>query len=163
MLRRVALVRTDLSEELSASIRVTRISELGTTIFVTLMKEALSSPETSLLTRATRLKIPEDAILNMGFALVVLRSICWTIKWRASSAKTIQTDLAYETYRVRCYAYWSPVDHGDRPPACHTHIVPDKIGTFFHAFRVRLRNLLLYRSGHYLNRLVPRHCTRFPV
>jgi hypothetical protein len=32
MLRRVALVRTDLSEELSASfIRVTRIGELGTT------------------------------------------------------------------------------------------------------------------------------------
>jgi hypothetical protein len=32
MLRRVALVRTDVSEELSASfIRVTRISELGTT------------------------------------------------------------------------------------------------------------------------------------
>jgi hypothetical protein len=33
MLRRVALVRTDVSEELSASfIRVTRISELGTTL-----------------------------------------------------------------------------------------------------------------------------------
>jgi hypothetical protein len=35
MLRRVTLVRTDVSEELSASIRVTRISELGTTISVT--------------------------------------------------------------------------------------------------------------------------------
>jgi hypothetical protein len=36
MLRRVALVRTDVSEELSASIiRVTRISELGTTLAVT--------------------------------------------------------------------------------------------------------------------------------
>jgi hypothetical protein len=33
MLRRVALVRTDVSEELSASfIRVTRIGELGTTL-----------------------------------------------------------------------------------------------------------------------------------
>jgi hypothetical protein len=33
MLRRVALVRTDVSEELSASfIRVTRIGELGTTV-----------------------------------------------------------------------------------------------------------------------------------
>jgi hypothetical protein len=53
MLRRVALVRTDVSEELSASIRVTRIGEQGTTlavtsvvpcssILVTLMKEALS-------------------------------------------------------------------------------------------------------------------------
>jgi hypothetical protein len=35
-LRRVALVRTDASEELSASfIRVTRIGELGTTLAVT--------------------------------------------------------------------------------------------------------------------------------
>jgi hypothetical protein len=36
MLRRVALVRTDVSEELSASIiRVTRIGELGITLAVT--------------------------------------------------------------------------------------------------------------------------------
>jgi hypothetical protein len=36
MLRHVALVRTDVSEELSASfIRVTRLSELGTTLAVT--------------------------------------------------------------------------------------------------------------------------------
>jgi hypothetical protein len=36
MLRRVDLVRTDVSEELSASfIRVTRIGELGTTVAVT--------------------------------------------------------------------------------------------------------------------------------
>jgi hypothetical protein len=35
MLRHVALVRTDVSEELSASIRVTRISELGTTLAIT--------------------------------------------------------------------------------------------------------------------------------
>jgi hypothetical protein len=58
MLCRVALVRTDVSEELSASfIRVTRLGELGTTLAVTSNRRTLrrntKSPYT-LLHRATR-------------------------------------------------------------------------------------------------------------
>jgi hypothetical protein len=85
MLRRVALVRTDVSEEFSTSIiRVTRIGDLGKTfavasnrqtvqrsspILVTVMMEALTSSERSVPTRATRHNVTED-----GFLIIISSS-----------------------------------------------------------------------------------------
>jgi hypothetical protein len=52
MLRRVALVRTDVSEELNASfIRVTRIGELGATLAVTSNRRSnLNTPSSTNIT-----------------------------------------------------------------------------------------------------------------
>jgi hypothetical protein len=156
MLRRVGLVRTDVSEELSACIiRVTRIGELGTTlavtsnrrqllvranvdpssqILVTLMMQALSSSETSVLTRATRRNIPEGTILQesppmyskmlRGNALSLWKftalvkeqtnkQIPWLLarKWtipadgRSSSAKLVSIFSGRRVSRGRCSGY----------------------------------------------------------
>jgi hypothetical protein len=71
MLRRVALVRTDVSDELAFLVTASVVP--SSTILVTPMKEALSSSETSVLTRATWRNIPKDAILQTN--VVTMRSI----------------------------------------------------------------------------------------
>jgi hypothetical protein len=70
VLCRVALVRTNVSEELSASIvRLTRIGELGTTLAVTSNRRTLRrhtecSSELLVLTRATWRNSLEDTIVH---------------------------------------------------------------------------------------------------
>jgi hypothetical protein len=82
MIRRVALERTDISEErISSIIRVTGIGELGKTlavtssrstqrrsarspIFIILMMEAINSSVPYVLRRATRRHNPDYAILH---------------------------------------------------------------------------------------------------
>jgi hypothetical protein len=66
-----------LRTDVSASIRVTRICELATTLVVTnnrrmLTSQALRSSETPVLTRATRQNIPEDGFLQLHAIIVVI-------------------------------------------------------------------------------------------
>jgi hypothetical protein len=105
MLRRVALVGTDVSEELSATQR--NISEdailhshrrenlksyvPSSPILVTRMLEALSSSETSVLTRETWHNIPEGAILHSHHRENLCNKLLLDLTW------TTQKTLLYHT------------------------------------------------------------------
>jgi hypothetical protein len=86
MLRRVALVKNEVSEELRILPQPPSVA--SSAILVTLMKEALSSSETSVLSRATRRNIQEDAILNT--------QVVTKCKWRVTLADSSHIEPGQE-------------------------------------------------------------------
>jgi hypothetical protein len=101
LLRCVALVRTDVSEEPGASfIRVAKITDFchpdvvpSSPILVTQMIEALRSSETLVLTRATLCNIPENNILH-SHRPANLKFYKWMVLF-AHLVKCIVIDLSH--------------------------------------------------------------------
>jgi hypothetical protein len=82
MLRRVALVRTGVSEEPGASfIRVTRIGELGTTQAATSNRRTLRRNTKWYFFAVTRRNIPEDNMLHShrreNLKSYIIQDVCY--------------------------------------------------------------------------------------
>jgi hypothetical protein len=95
MLRRVALVRTHVSEEIGASlIRVIRIGELSTTLAVTSNRRTLRRN-----TRATWLNIPEDTILH-SHRRENLKSYIYAVFWDVTTRGSCENHRIGGTQRL---------------------------------------------------------------
>jgi hypothetical protein len=80
MLRRVALVRTDIFLHSVSRLLVAASVVPSSPILVTLMKGALGAFETSVLTRATERNIPGDTILRPNILFLTYRSPSETLQ-----------------------------------------------------------------------------------
>jgi hypothetical protein len=115
ILRRIAHVRADISEEIVASIiRAIRRGELGTTLAITSNRSTLviidfiRSSETSVLTRVTRRNILKDGILHshpsenlksyMPIKLLPLRQ---KFRLYLLLASILKTGMIFQRSRVR--------------------------------------------------------------
>jgi hypothetical protein len=105
MLRRVALVRTDVSEEPSASfIRVTRIGEIGTTQAVPPKRRFLQEPH-----GVTSEKTP--FFIDTVVKPQILQSLI-TIKDFTGQPKKTLCGLSYQS-SIETIAYWACTDHNE--------------------------------------------------
>jgi hypothetical protein len=113
-LLRVALVRTDVSEKQSIYFlrsfrRLLVMANVvpSSPILVTLMMEVLSSSDTSVLTRATRRSIPEDATLRSQRFLQAEKSLRVLQMWLLPLEIFSGTDLRVEASKAGEQLYGS--------------------------------------------------------
>jgi hypothetical protein len=100
----MALVRTDVSEEPTASfVRVTRIGELGTTLAATSNRRTLRR-NTSVFTRTTRRNIAEDTILH-SHRRENLKSYRHWIVYHNSSVECSDVDTEVRNVDERMHSY----------------------------------------------------------
>jgi hypothetical protein len=102
MLRRVALVRTDVSEELGASfIRVTRIGELETTLAATSNRRMLAAEDTFLHSHR-RENLKSYMVMNLWVSVSVGKFLnswttgCFSSRAQLHGARLTPKGLSYE-------------------------------------------------------------------